>query len=71
MPAVKRSVAVRGTFEAPFASCFISSGGWGAPRSIYVSRSQRELTYDPGEPALLAVGEVRMVEEEMNPYVIT
>ena len=26
---------------------------------------------EPGEPALLAVGEVRMVEEEMNPYVIS
>ena len=71
MPAVKRSVAVRWTFQAPFPSCFTSSGGWGVPRSNYVSRSQRELTYGPGEPALLAVGEVRMVEEEMNPYVIS
>ena len=35
------------------------------------SGSQRELTYGQGEPALLAVGEVRMVEEEINPYVIT
>ncbi len=33
--------------------------------------SARELTYGPDEPALLAVAEVRMVEEEMNPYVIT
>ena len=41
------------------------------PKTPYVSRSQRELTYGPGEPALLAVGEVRMVEEEMNPYVLT
>jgi hypothetical protein len=30
--------------------------------------SPRELTHGPGEPALLAVGDVRMVEEEMNPY---
>ena len=29
-----------------------------------MTRSQRQLTYGPGEPALLAVGEVRMVEEE-------
>ena len=36
-----------------------------------VSRSQCELTYGPGEPALLAVGEVGMVEEEMNPDVIS
>ena len=41
------------------------------PRSAHVSRSQRELTYGPGEPAWLAVGDVRMVEEEMNPYVIS
>jgi hypothetical protein len=33
--------------------------------------SARELTYGPDEPELLAVEEVRMVEEEMNPYVIT
>lgn len=45
--------------------------GRGQPRTSYVSRSQRELAYGPGEPALLAVGEVRMVEEEMNPYVIS
>lgn len=43
----------------------------GVPRLSYVSRSQRELTYGPSEPALLAVGEVRMVEEKMNPYVIS
>ena len=43
------------------------AAGEGVPRTSYVSRSQRELTYGPGEPALLAVGEVRMVEEEMNP----
>ena len=42
-----------------------ASGGPG------VSSSQCELTYGPGEPALLAVGEVRMVEEEMSPFVIT
>ena len=30
-----------------------------------------ELTVGPREPALLAVGDVRMVEEEMNPYVIS
>ena len=47
------------------------AAGEGVPRTEYVSRSQRELTYGPAEPALLAVGEVRMVEEETNPYVIT
>ena len=47
------------------------AAGEGVPRTAYVSRSQRELTYGPGEPALLAVGEVRMVEEETNPYVIS
>ena len=47
------------------------AAGEGVPRTSYVSRSQRELTYGPGEPALLAVGEVRMVEEEANPYVIS
>ena len=47
------------------------AAGEGAPRTEYVSRSQRELTYGPGEPALLAVGEVRMVEEETNPFVIS
>ncbi len=46
------------------------AAGEGVPRTSYVSRSQRELTYGPGEPALRTVGEVRMVEEEMNPYVI-
>ena len=40
---------------------------WGS-----AAHSQRELTYGPGEPALLAVvGEVRIVEEETNPYVIS
>ena len=33
--------------------------------------SAREITYGPGERALLTVGEVRMVEEEANPYVIS
>ena len=47
------------------------AAGEGVPKTSYVSRSQRELTYGPGEPALLAVGEVRMVDEEMNPYVLT
>ena len=46
------------------------AAGEGVPRTAYVSRSQRELAYGPGEPALLAVGEVWMVEEEVNPYVI-
>ena len=36
-----------------------------------MSRVQRELTYGPGKTTLLAVEEVRMVEEEMNPYVIS
>ena len=31
------------------------------------SGSHRELTYGPGKPTLLAVGQVRMVDEEKNP----
>ena len=46
------------------------AAGEGVPKTSYVSRSQHELTNGPGEPVLLAVGDVRMVEEEMNPYVI-
>ena len=45
--------------------------GRGLPRTSFVSRSQRELSYGPGEPALLAVGEVWMVEEETDSYVIS
>jgi hypothetical protein len=40
------------------------------PKTEFVSRSRRELTYGPNEPTLLSVGEVRSVDEEMNPYVI-
>jgi hypothetical protein len=47
-----------------------TAAGEAVSQSAHVSRSQRELTYGPGEPVLLAVGDVRMVEEEMNPYVI-
>jgi len=38
--------------------------------TAYVSRSQRELTYGPNEPTLLSVRDVRIVEEDNNPYVI-
>jgi hypothetical protein len=41
------------------------------PKTSYVSWTQRELAYGPGEPVLLAAGEVRVVEEGSNPYVIT
>jgi hypothetical protein len=47
------------------------AAGKGVPKTTYVSRSQRELTYGPGEAVLLAVGEVRMVEEEKDPYPIS
>ena len=47
------------------------AAGEGVPKRSYVSRVQRELTYGPGKTTLLAVEEVRMVEEEMNPYVIS
>ena len=43
----------------------------GVPKTSYVSRSQLKLTYGPGEPVLHAAGEVRVVEEGSNPYVIT
>jgi hypothetical protein len=36
-----------------------------------VCRSQRELTHVPNGPTLRSVGEVRIVEEEMNPYIIS
>ena len=48
-----------------------TAAGEGVPRSAYVSRSQRELTYGPNEPTLLSVGDVRIVEEDYNPYVIS
>ena len=48
-----------------------AAAGEALPLSAYVSRSQRELTYGPGAPVLFSVGEARMVEDEMNPYVIT
>ena len=44
--------------------------GEGVPKTAYVSRSQRELTYGPNESTLLSVGDVRVVEEDYNPYVI-
>jgi hypothetical protein len=47
------------------------AAGEGVPKSAYVSRSQRELTYGPNEPTLLSVGDVRIVEEDYNPYVIS
>ena len=46
-------------------------GGEGVPKTSYVSRSQRELTYGPNEPTLLSVGDVGIVEEEDNPYIIS
>ena len=49
-------------------SWWLPDPAWRGGQSAH---SQRELTYGPGEPALLAVGEVRMVEEETNPYVIS
>jgi hypothetical protein len=45
-------------------------GGEGVPKTSYVSRSQRELTYGPNEATLLSVGDVGIVEEEDNPYII-
>jgi hypothetical protein len=40
------------------------------PTTAHASRSQRELTYGPNEPTLRSVGGVRILEEEMNPYII-
>jgi hypothetical protein len=40
------------------------------PKTAYVSRPQRELTYGSNEPTLLSVvGEVRVVEQDYNTYV--
>lgn len=47
------------------------AAGEGVPKTSHVSRSQREGTYGLGEPALLAVREVRMVVEKMNRYGLT
>ena len=47
-----------------------STRGEGAAKTSYVSRSQRQLTYGPNEATLLSVGDVRIVEEEDNPYII-
>jgi hypothetical protein len=46
------------------------AAGAGVPKTAHISRSQQELTYGPNEPTLLSVGDVRIVEEEMNPHVI-
>ena len=59
--ALAHNAAVR---QAPTAA------GEEMPKTAYVSRSQRELTYGPNEPTLLSVGDVRIVAEEMTPYVI-
>lgn len=47
------------------------AAGEGVPKTAYLSRSQRELTYGPNEPTLLSVGDVRIVEEDNNPYIIS
>ena len=47
------------------------AAGAGLSKTLYVSGSHHELTCGPGEPALLAVGEVRMVEEDENPSIVT
>ena len=46
------------------------AAGEGVPTTAHASRSQRELTYGPNEPTLRSVGDVRIVEEEVNLYVI-
>ena len=46
------------------------TAGEGVPKTAYVSRSQRELTYGPNEATLLSVGDVGIVEEEDNPNII-
>jgi hypothetical protein len=48
-----------------------STRGEGVAKTSYVSRSQRQLTYGPNEPTLLSVGDVRIAEEEDNPYIIS
>jgi hypothetical protein len=47
-----------------------SATGEGVPKTAYVSRPQRELTYGSIEPTLLSVvDEVRVVEQDYNTYV--
>ena len=47
-----------------------AAAGEGVPRSAYVSRSHRDLTYGPTEQVVSVSGDVRVVPVEDNPYVI-
>ena len=47
------------------------AAGEGVPRSAYVSRSHRDLTYGPTEQVVSVTGDVRVVQVDDNPYVIS
>jgi len=47
-----------------------TAAGEGVPRSAYVSRSHRDLTYGPPEQVVSVTGDVRVVQVDDNPYMI-
>ncbi|NQW72638.1 MAG: hypothetical protein HQ453_07895 [Actinobacteria bacterium] len=48
-----------------------AAAGEGVPRSAYVSRSHRDLTYGPTEQVVSVTGDVRVVQVDDNPSVIS
>ena len=48
-----------------------AAAGEGVPRSAYVSRSHRDLTYGPTEQVVSMTGDVRVVQVDDNPHVIS
>jgi hypothetical protein len=48
-----------------------AAAGEGVPRSAYVSRSHRDLTYGTTEQVVSVTGDVRVVQVDDNPYVIS
>ena len=47
------------------------AAGEGVPKTEYISRSQRDLTYGPAETVVARAGEVTVVSDDFNPYVIS
>ena len=47
-----------------------TAAGEGVPRLASVSRSHRDLTYQPSEQVVSVTGDVRVVQVDGKPYVI-
>lgn len=47
------------------------AAGEGVPKTAFVSRSQRDLTYGPVETVVARAGEVTVVSDDFNPFVIS